>query len=112
MIRILSIEILLSIVVGAVFYRLLWAFTRNKLACWIGIFSFLAIVLLFLPGHIDETLITEFGGKLPPKHQLSPLMVNLLRCLGLLAGAFLASTVIAKRKKIGLEDKPPYDDFP
>ncbi|WP_419623656.1 hypothetical protein [Thiolapillus sp.] len=112
LIRILSIEFLLMFVIGAVVFRLTWAFTQKKLPCWSSVLILVAIILLLVPGHIDETLIVEFGGKTPPKHLLSPLAVNLLRCVGVLLGAWLATTVIGKRKKIGLEDKPPYDDFP
>ncbi|WP_293650482.1 hypothetical protein, partial [Thiolapillus sp.] len=108
----ISIEFLLMFVIGAVVFRLTWAFTQKKLPCWSSVLILVAIILLLVPGHIDETLIVEFGGKTPPKHLLSPLAVNLLRCVGVLLGAWLATTVIGKRKKIGLEDKPPYDDFP
>ena len=112
MIRILSIEILLAVVFGAILYRVAWTFTKSTLACWATVLALAAAILLFVPGHIDQTLITEFGCKLPPRYELTPLMVNLLRCLGLLAGAGLAALAVSKRKKLGLEDEPPYDDFP
>ncbi|GEM_PF-1240033 len=112
MLKILIIEILLSAVLGAILYRLVWALTRSKVASWAGVLIASAIIMIFVPGHIDETLIVEYGGKLPVTHDLSPLTVNLLRCLGLVAGAGLASLAVAVRKKMGLEDKPPYDDFP
>ncbi|BAO44891.1 hypothetical protein [Thiolapillus brandeum] len=112
MIRIISIEFLLMFVVGAVTFRLVWAFTGKTLPCWISVLLLAALILLFVPGHIDESLIVEFGGKLPEKYPLTPLALNLLRCAGLLLGALLAAIVIRKRKKIGLEDQPPYDDFP
>jgi len=112
MIRILSIEILLAMVFGAILYRIAWTFTRSTLLSWAVVLLLAAAILLFVPGHIDQTLITEFGCKLPPKYELTPLVVNLLRCLGLMVGAGLASLAISKRKKLGLEDEPPYDDFP
>ncbi len=71
-----------------------------------------AAVVFILPGHIDSALITEFGDKLPPSRLPSPRTLNLLRAAMMLAGAGLASRVIARRRRLGLEDKPPYDDFP
>ncbi|RTZ72761.1 MAG: hypothetical protein DSZ00_03845 [Gammaproteobacteria bacterium] len=112
MIRILSIEILLAVVFGAILYRVAWTFTRNTLVCWSVVLLLAAAILLFVPGHIDQALINEFGCKLPPRYELTPLVVNLLRCLGLVVGAGLASLAVTKRRKLGLEDKPPYDDFP
>ena len=112
MIRILSIEFLLMFVIGAISFRLVWAFTGKMLPCWIAVILLAVLILLFVPGHIDESLIVEFGGKLPEKYPLSPFALNLLRSAGLLLGAGLAAIVLAKRKAIGLEDTPPYDDFP
>lgn len=112
MLKILIIEILFSAVLGAILYRLVWALTRSKVASWAGILAASIIIIIFIPGHIDETLIVEYGGKLPVAHDLSPFVVNLLRCLGLIIGAGLASLAVAARKRIGLEDKPPYKDFP
>ena len=112
MLRILIIEILLTGIIGAVLFRLAWALTKKKTVAWTSILIVAAAIMLFVPGHIDEMLIIEYGGKLPVEHDLAPVSVNLLRCLGLLAGAALAALAIAKRKKIGLEDQPPFDDYP
>jgi len=112
MLKILSIEILLSGVLGAILFRLVWALTRSKAAAWSGVLIASAILMIFVPGHVDERLIAEYGGKLPVSYELSPFMVNLLRCLGLIIGTWLASLAVAARKKIGLEDKPSYKDFP
>ncbi|TCK17994.1 hypothetical protein DFR30_1253 [Thiogranum longum] len=112
MLKILSIEILLSAVLGAILFRLVCALTRSNTLSWAAVVISAGIILFFVPGHVDERLIVEYGGKLPLPYELSPLVVNLLRCLGLVAGAWLASLAVAKRKKMGLEDEPPYDDFP
>ena len=112
MIRILSIEFLLMFVLGAILFRIAWAFADRRLVCWGLVAAAALLVLLFLPGHIDEALVAEFGGKLPAKRLLNPLEINLIRALGLLLGALLADRIIARRRRLGLEDKPPYDDFP
>lgn len=112
MFRILIIEILLIGIIGAVLYRLAWAFTKKQIVSWLSVFAAAAAIMFFLPGHIDESLVAEYGGKLPLEHTPAPVIVNLLRCLGLIIGALLASWVVAARKKIGLEDKPPYKNFP
>jgi len=112
MLKILIIEVLLSVVLGAILFRLLWALTRSKLASWLGILIASVIIMVFVPGHVDESLIAEYGGKLPVSRNFSPFMVNLMHCLGLVSGAWLASLAVAARKKIGLEDEPSYKDFP
>lgn len=112
MLKILIIEILLSAVLGAILFRLVCALTRSQTSSWVSILITSAIIIFLVPGHVDEQLIIEYGGKLPAPYELSPFVVNLLRCLGLIAGAWLASLAIAARKKRGLEDKPSYDDFP
>lgn len=112
MLRILIIEILLTGIIGAVLFRLAWALTKKKTVSWASVLVLAAVIMLFVPGHIDETLIVEYGGRLPAEHDFAPVIVNLLRSLGLLAGAWLASLAIARRKQMGLEDKPPFDDFP
>jgi len=112
MLKILIIEVLLSGVLGAILFRLIWALTRSKVGSWTGILIAAIVIMIFVPGHVDESLITEYGGKLPVSRELSPFMVNLLHCLGLVAGAWLASLAVAARKKIGLEDEPTYKDFP
>ena len=112
MLKILIIEILFSTVLGAVLFRLLWALIRSKIAAWSGVLIAAVIIIVFLPGHVDKSLIMEYGGKPPLSHELSPFIVSTLRCLGLVFGAWLASLAVAARKKIGLEDEPTYKDFP
>ncbi len=112
MLKILIIEILLSGVLGAILFRLLWALTRSKAGSWAGVLIASVIIIIFVPGHVDESLIAEYGGRLPVSRELAPFMVNLLHCLGLAFGAWLASLAVAARKKIGLEDEPSYKDFP
>ncbi len=112
MLHILVIECLFSGVLGAVAFRLAWAFSSSKKVAW-GVAILLAVVvLLVLPGEIDEWLIRDYGGK--PFHALamSPFAVNLLRALCLLVGAWLASLAVRRRLKLGLEENPRYKDFP
>ncbi|WP_419630902.1 hypothetical protein, partial [Thiolapillus sp.] len=45
LIRILSIEFLLMFVIGAVVFRLTWAFTQKKLPCWSSVLILVAIIL-------------------------------------------------------------------
>lgn len=111
MFKILLIEGILSLLIGAVVFRLAWAFGKSKRASW-GVTILLAvIVLVFSPGHIDSGLIGEYGGgrALP---LLTPFCLRSLRTLCLLAGAWLASRVVAKRQKMGLENDQKYEDFP
>lgn len=112
MFKILIIEILLSVILGAILFRFVWALTRSKGAAWAGVLIATILVMIFVPGHVDENLIIEYGGKLPVSPNLSPFMVNILHCLGLVAGAWLASMAVTTRKKMGLEDDPSYKDFP
>ncbi len=79
---------------------------------WAVVAIVVAVVMVFLPGDIDEYLISEYSGAPPPARDLSPFLVNLLRSLSLIAGAGLAAVIIAKRKRIGLEDDRPFKNFP
>ena len=112
MLKILIIEVILSCVLGAVVFRLSWALTKSQLASWTVVFIISAIILFFFSGTINEDFIAEYAGEPSIADNLSPLIVNLLRCTGLLIGAWLASLAITSRKKIGLEDEPTYKDFP
>ena len=112
MLKLLFIEILLTAIFGAVLYRVSWAFTKKVVVSWAVVLIAAAAILLLVPGHLDEALVAEYTSKVLVHYELSPLMVNLLRCLGLLAGAWLASRAVAARRKRGLEDEPPYKDFP
>jgi len=103
MLKILIIEILLSGVLGAILFRLIWALTRSKTGSWAGVLIAAVIIIVFVPGHVDESLVVEYGGKLPISRELSPFMVNLLHCLGLVVGAWLASMAVAARKKLVLK---------
>src|SRR5487761_1377342 len=62
MFKILIIEGILSLLIGAVVFRLAWAFGKSNGVSW-GLTAFLAvIVLIFSPGQIDSGLIGEYGG--------------------------------------------------
>ncbi len=112
MLRILIIEFVLAGTIGAVCFRLAWAVTKNLWLAW-GIVLILAILLsLFILGSVDVGLIHEFGGAFPAMNLPSPVLVGLNRCLGWIAGAGLAAMIVAKRKRIGLEDDIRFKDFP
>ena len=112
MIRISIIEFLLSGLIGAVFFRLAWAFTKSTRASWGPVLVIVAVVAILVPASVDGWLVREHGAGFAATLALGPLAVDLLRCAGLLAGASLASIAVAKRKKMGLEDAPRYKDFP
>lgn len=73
MYKILIIEILLSGVLGAILFRFIWALTRSKAGSWTGVLIAAVIIIVFVPGHVDENLIVEYGGKLPISRELKPL---------------------------------------
>ena len=111
MFKILIIEGILSLLIGAVVFRLAWAFGKSNGVSW-GLTAFLAvIVLIFSPGQIDSGLIGEYGGGRALSF-LSPFLLRALRALCVLVGAWLASRVVAKRRKMGLENDEEYRDFP
>ena len=111
MFKILIIEILLSVVLGAILFRLVWALTRSQVAAWAGVLIACITVMVFVPGHVDENLIIEYGGKFPVSRNLSPFMVNILHCLGLVVGAWLASMAVTTRKKLDLKMTRPIKIF-
>ncbi|HVC30782.1 MAG TPA: hypothetical protein VND24_06315 [Steroidobacteraceae bacterium] len=110
MIRILIIEFMLSGVIGAVVFRLAWAFTKQTKPAW-GAIIVVAIVVVLVPGSVDGWMLHEAGPSLAREPHAS-LVLALLRGVALIAGAWLTSAIVAKRKRMGLEDEPRYKDFP
>lgn len=111
MLRILIIELVLAGMIGAVCFRLAWALTKNRGVAW-GIVLVEAILLsLFISGSVDVGLIHEFGGAFSATHLASPVLAGLNRVLGWIVGAGLAALIVAKRKRIGLEDDIRFKNF-
>lgn len=112
MVRILVIQCMLAGLLGAIAYRLAWAFGQSRKLAWAVAIILAAVVLFVLPGTIDDWIIREYGGR--PSHALalSPFVVNSLGALCLLIGAWLASLMVRWRIRLGLEEDPPYKDFP
>lgn len=109
MFRILIMECMLSGVFGAIAFRLAWAFSKNRKISWGVVGMFAIIILIFVSEKID---VRAYGEK--PSDALSqiPFAINLLRDLCLVGGAWLASHVIKRREKLGLEKHPRFKDFP
>ena len=112
MVRILVVQCMLAGLVGAITFRLAWAFGHSRKLAWTVAIILAAVLLLVLPGTIDEWMIREYGGR--PSHALaqSPFAVNLLGALSLLLGAWLASLVVRRRIRLGLEEDARDKDFP
>ena len=112
MIRALIIEFLLSGVIGAIVFRLSWAASKRNLMSWGVVLVVVAMTVIFIPGSIDGWHVQKYGAgflTMPVPH---PLVVQLLRSLGLIGGAWLASIVVARRKKRGFEEDRRFRDFP
>lgn len=110
MMRILIIEFIFSGIIGAVFYRLAWAFTSKHSVSWIVVLIIMAVLYFFVPGNIDDFLIQEYGGG--SMASLHPLFIKMLRSAGLIVGTCLAAIIIVRREKKGLGKEPPFKDFP
>jgi hypothetical protein len=112
MVRILVIQCILAGLLGAIAYRLAWAFGHSRKLAWTVAIILATVVLFVLPGTIDDWIIREYGGRPSQALDLGPFVVNLLGALCLLLGAWLASLVVRRRIRLGLEEEPPYKDFP
>lgn len=111
MIRILIIELIMSGVIGAVFYRLAWAFTSKHKVSWSIILIIMTALLFFVPGSIDEFFMQEYGG-ISSTENFQSILVKMIRSIGLIVGAGLATIVVVWRNKKGLGQEPPFKDFP
>ncbi len=112
MLRVLIIEFLLTGVIGAVFFRLAWAATKNHWVSWVVVLVPAIFFSFLIQADLDADLIHELMGASSEIHLPSPVLVDLNRFLGWVIGAGLAAVIVAKRKKKGLEDDNPFKDFP
>ena len=108
--RILIIEFILIGIIGAVFYRLAWAFTSKHSVSWAVVLIIMAAMYFFVPGNIDDFLIQEYGGI--SMASLHPFLIMMLRSAELIVGACLAAIIVIRREKKGLGKEPPFKDFP
>ncbi|WP_051848845.1 hypothetical protein [Thiomonas sp. FB-Cd] len=108
-IRILLIETLLFGLLGAVVFRLLFAFIRRLGIVWLLSLVAALGVSFTVSGSLDPRLLREWGSA---SASVSPLLIRALRALAWLAGAVLAQFAVARRARLGLEpppDLPPGD---
>lgn len=112
MVRVILIQCTLAALLGAIAFRLAWAFGHSRRLAWAVAIILAAVVLLVLPGTIDDWIIREYGGRPSRALALGPFVVNSLGALCLLLGAWLASLVVRRRIRLGLEEDAHYKDFP
>lgn len=108
---VLIIEFIFSAVIGAIFFRLMWAITKNNWITWLVTLLIAIGLWVFLPVGIEQDVLYEFSGK----REISlpcGFCFELNRFLGWWCGVVIAALIITKRRKMGLEDDIPYKDFP
>jgi hypothetical protein len=110
MIRILLVEALLFALLGAIAFRLLFAFIRRMAIAWAISVLLIVVITIFLSASVDPQLLHEWGGSL--HGDLSAIVLRAVRAAAWLLGSLLAWLVLRKRKALGLEpppDLPPGD---
>lgn len=109
--EVLFIEFLFSALLGAVLFRLTWAITKNIRITWLLSLLIAIGLWLFVPASINADIAHEIGKSLPDMP--CSFCFELNRFLGWWVGVAIAALVVAKRRKMGLEnDLPSYKDFP
>lgn len=111
MVRILITEFILLALIGAIAFRLAWAFSKREKVVW-GTIVVIGFLVLLVPARLDRSLIQEYGGAPPIPTHLSSVMDLFDHLLGLLSGALAASFIVAKRVKAGLDHGSRFRDFP
>lgn len=110
MIRILLIEALLFGLVGAIAFRLLFAFIRRMAVVWAISLLLIVVITIFIGARVDPQLLHEWGGS--PRSDLPAIVLRAVRAAVWLLGSLLAWLAARKRKALGLEpppDLPPGD---
>ena len=111
MIRILLVEILLFGLLGAIAFRLSFAFIRRMAVAWAISVLLIVVITIFLSAAVDPQLLREWSGS-PHGTSLPAIVLRAVRAAAWLLGSLLAWLAVRKRKALGLEpppDLPPGD---
>lgn len=105
MIRILLVETLLFTLLGAIAFRLLFAFIRRMAIAWaIGVLLIM-VITIFLSASVDPQLLHEWGGSLRGA-AVPAIVLRAVRAAAWLLGSLLAWLAVRKRKALGMEPPP------
>lgn len=111
MLRVLIIECLLFALLGAVAFRLLYAFIARTWAVWGISLLLIALISALTSGVVDPRLVQEFGGD--SLTGFSPGMLLAARAVAWIVGCVLAWLALRRRAALGLEqpeNMPPGND--
>ncbi len=109
MIRLLIIECVLSALLGAIVYRLAYAFLGQRRKAWVVALITAAALGAGVSGVIDPYLLREFTDVTGKSYVLPEWLIQTLRAFTYLLGAALAHRVVKKREALGFDHQPPYD---
>ena len=110
MIRILLVETLLFGLLGAIAFRLLFAFIRRMAIAWAISVLLIVVITIFLSASVDPQLLHEWGAS--PRSVFPAIVLRAVRAAAWLLGSLLAWLAVRKRKALGMEpppDLPPGD---
>jgi hypothetical protein len=110
MIRILLVETLLFGLLGAIAFRLSFAFIRRMAIAWAVSVLLIVMITISIGARIDPALLHEFGAS--PRSVLPAIVLRAVRAAAWLLGSLLAWLAVRKRKALGMEpppDLPPGD---
>lgn len=105
MIRILLIEVLLFGLLGAIVFRLLFAFIRRMAIAWAISVLLIVVITIFIGTRVDPQLLHEWGGSLRSA-ALPAIVLRAVRAAAWLLGSLLAWLAVRKRKALGIEPPP------
>ena len=112
MIRMLLVETLLFGLLGAIAFRLLFAFIRHMAIAWAISVLLIVVITIFLRADVDPQLLHEWSGS---SHgaSLPAIVLRAVRAAAWLLGSLLAWLAVRKRKALGMEPPPdlPPDDI-
>ncbi|WP_291522752.1 hypothetical protein [Acidithiobacillus sp.] len=104
MLRILFIECLFSALLGAVIFRLAYAFLQRRCCAWVVALLTALLLGIGVSGVLHPYLVmslAETSNRLIPP----PWFSQLSRSLCYLAGAWLADLVVRRRERLGFGQK-------
>lgn len=110
MIRILLVESLLFLLLGAIAFRLSFAFLRRMVVAWAISVLLIVVITISIGARIDPALLHEFGAS--PRSVFPAIVLRGVRVAAWLLGSLLAWLAVRKRKALGMEpplDLPPGD---
>lgn len=109
MIRLLIIECLFSALLGAIAFRLAYAFLGQRRHAWVVTLVTAVILGAAVSGYIDPHLLHDFAVRHPEALTIPPWFLQALRAGTYILGAAIAAAVIKKREALGFDHQPPYD---